>query len=458
MSAPAMETRAGGFTRLLDKHRTLSTYPTGAYRWGLVILTLYANVLCYYDLGLSGLLPLWMSTLHFTTRDFGYFLTISVLLSGIAGLFSGPLADRHGRIVVIYFCLIAQLVLTFANLLMTNFLAFVIVRGLMFVVAGIAQPALSGQIRDLTPRLGRATGFALLGFGATGSQWIWTFIPGETLPHLHTWQSQIWIMSFIGLAIFIPSVIWLKGINLTFRLAVLETESSAAKVSTDVKESITQLPKSARAAYASLLRRWDIWVMAVGSVLMITVPITIQTFGPVMLIQSYKYSAAQASKIASYFFLAQTLFYLPAGLLSDGLHLRKALSFVLSAPLAAVAAWWAAVFYHALPVSTLIMVSIALGGFWSLAYVPWSGFYSEYLEDVDPAVQSTGWSFFLAMFRLWLASAGFLQPIIAQHYGWAAWVWVVAAGVVLFMVSLVAVPGYWGRSTSRAAPRAASAH
>jgi MFS family permease len=457
-AAAATQTRAGNFKQFLDKHRSLDVYPTGSYRWGLVILTLIANVLCYFDLGLSGLLPLWMATLHFTPKDFGYFLTYAVVLSGIAGLFSGPLADRHGRIVVIYSCLVAQLILTFANLLMVNFWTFALVRGLMFAVAGVAQPALSGQIRDLTPRLGRATGYGLLGLGATASQFVWTFVPGVTLSRLHTWESQIWIMSIFGVALFIPSVLWLKGVNATFRLSVIETESSAEKVHAHPAAASSQLPESARAAFAALLRRWEIWVLVVCNVFIITVPITIQTFGPVMFIQSYKYTAAQASKMASYFFLAQTLFYLPGGLLSDFLRLRKALSFVLSMLLMGTTAWWAANFYHGLSPSTVAIICVMFGGLWSLAYVPWQAFYSEYLEDLDPALQSTGWSFFHAMFRLWLASAGFLQPIVAQHYGWAAWIWVVAVGIAIYMASLVVVPGYWRRSNAESHLRAAAAH
>ena len=36
----------------------------------------------------------------------------------------GPLADRHGRVVVIDLCLGVMILLTFANLLMTGFWAF----------------------------------------------------------------------------------------------------------------------------------------------------------------------------------------------------------------------------------------------------------------------------------------------------------------------------------------------
>src|ERR1700688_5118332 len=96
--ATTVQSPAGGLARFLEEHRTLVSYPTGAYRWALLLLTLLGTVLCYFDLGFAGLLPLWMSALHFSAKDFAVFLTYSVVLSGIAGLFSGPLADRHGRV------------------------------------------------------------------------------------------------------------------------------------------------------------------------------------------------------------------------------------------------------------------------------------------------------------------------------------------------------------------------
>jgi MFS family permease len=456
-AAPMAHSHARGFKGFFEEHRTLDTYPTGAYRLSLLVLTLLANVIIYFDVGFSGLLPLWMSSLHFSAKEFGGFLTFAVILSGLAGLVSGPLADRHGRVVVIDTCIVAQVILTFANLLMTNFWSFVLIRGLMFVAAGLAGPATFSLIRDLTPRLGRGSGFGLLGLGATASQWVWTFVPGITLSRLHTWQSQIWIMSFFGVVMLIPAILWLKDVHARFRLTVLETESSAAQVRKDVNLRTAEVPKTARAAFGALLNRWEIWVLVIGNVLIITVPITIQTFGPLMFVQSFKYKPAEASKIASYFFLAQALFYFPSGYLSDLLRLRKALSFVMSAVLAGVVAWWAFTFYHALSPVGLAIVCGLMGAFWDLGYVPWTAFYSEYLEDVMPALQATGWAFQHSVFRFWLASAGFLQPVVAQHYGWGAWVWFVAIGVVVYMISLVVVPGYWGRSTAGLRPAPAHA-
>jgi MFS family permease len=119
-SAPTQVT-SSGVKGYFQAYRTLNTYPTGAHRWGMLALTVGASTLSFYEFGFASLLPLWMSALHFTAKAFAYFLIFSVLLSGVAAMVGGPLADRHGRVVVIDVCLAATLLLTFCNLLMTGF-------------------------------------------------------------------------------------------------------------------------------------------------------------------------------------------------------------------------------------------------------------------------------------------------------------------------------------------------
>ena len=62
----------------------------------------------------------------------------------------GRVADRHGRVVVIDVCLVIIVILTFCNLLMTDFWSFVIVRSLMNIVAGLMWGALGGLTRDMS--------------------------------------------------------------------------------------------------------------------------------------------------------------------------------------------------------------------------------------------------------------------------------------------------------------------
>src|SRR5215469_13381812 len=116
--ATAPHVEAGGFKRYFETNRTLETYPTGLYRWWMVVLAVFATIVAFYEFGFSSMLPLWMPSLHFTLRQFSWFLTCVVFLSGLSAMVGGPLADRHGRVIIIDICAAIVILLTFANLLM----------------------------------------------------------------------------------------------------------------------------------------------------------------------------------------------------------------------------------------------------------------------------------------------------------------------------------------------------
>src|SRR5271167_4781801 len=208
--ANAPQNGTGGIKGYFAAHRTLDVYPTGFRRWWMLLLTVMATIISFYEFGFSALLPLWLPTLHFTQEQFGWFLTGAVFLSGFSAMYGGPLADRHGRVVVIDACLAVMIILTFCNLLMTGFWSFVIVRGLMNLVAGLSWGALGGLTRDMSPRVSRGAAFGLLTLGAVGCIFLWNFICGETLPLFGTWQSQIWIMGILSILMYIPVLLWLK--------------------------------------------------------------------------------------------------------------------------------------------------------------------------------------------------------------------------------------------------------
>jgi MFS family permease len=208
--ATASKAQPGGLKGYFAAHRTLTVYPTGFYRWWMLILAVMATIVLFFEFGFSALLPLWLPALHFTVEQFSWFLTAVVFLSGISAMFGGPLADRHGRVVVIDSCIVVMILLTFANLLMTNFWSFVIIRGSMNLVAGLAWGALGGLTRDMSPRTGRGAAFGLLTLGAVACLWLWNKVPAMTLPIFHTWQSQIVIMGCLAIVLFIPVLFGLK--------------------------------------------------------------------------------------------------------------------------------------------------------------------------------------------------------------------------------------------------------
>jgi len=226
--ANAPQAQSGGIKAYFAEHRTLDVYPTGFRRWWMLLLTVMATIISFYEFGFSALLPLWLPSLHFTLEQFGWFLTAAVFLSAFSAMYGGPLADRHGRVVVIDACLAVMILLTFCNLLMTGFWSFVIIRGLMNMVAGLSWGALGGLTRDMSPRVSRGAAFGLLTLGAVACLWLWNEVPAWTLPIFHTWQSQIVIMGLVASGLFIPVFFCLKDLSPKLRATVMDSEAEGA--------------------------------------------------------------------------------------------------------------------------------------------------------------------------------------------------------------------------------------
>jgi MFS family permease len=451
--ATASKAQPGGLKGYFAAHRTLTVYPTGFYRWWMLILAVMATIVLFFEFGFSALLPLWLPALHFTVEQFSWFLTAVVFLSGISAMFGGPLADRHGRVVVIDSCIVVMILLTFANLLMTNFWSFVIIRGSMNLVAGLAWGALGGLTRDMSPRTGRGAAFGLLTLGAVACLWLWNKVPAMTLPIFHTWQSQIVIMGCLAIVLFIPVLFGLKDLAPNLRLMVVDSETVGT-----VYESGELPPDAAAAGFRQLLGHWESWVLVIGVVAFLTTAITIQSFGPLMFTQAYHYSPAMADEVTARFWLINLVMLVPAGLFSDWLRVRKPITIVLSLVGVALLFWWVKNFFPPLPPAETGMIALVLGGVLASAYIPWCAYFSEFLEDLSPAIQATGWSFFQMVYRTWIAFSAPLLVWVVAHYGWQTWMWATVFGGVLFIASNLAVRGHWRPATSSPAPRMEPAH
>ncbi|MGH7878664.1 MAG: MFS transporter, partial [Candidatus Binataceae bacterium] len=361
----------------------------------------------------------------------------------------------HGRVVVIDVCLVIIVILTFCNLLMTGFWSFVVVRSLMNIVAGLMWGALGGLTRDMSPRVSRGAAFGRLTLGAVACQWLWNFVPAKTLTMFgERWQPQIVIMGVLAIILTIPVLLSLKDLAPALRLTVVGESASEAFESGDLPGAA---PAGAIDAFAQLLGRWETWPIVLGCVAFLTVAITIQTFGPLMFAQAFQFSRPEAAAMTANFWLLNLVMLVPAGLLSDFLRLRKPLSIVLGGVTLAVLVWWLRNFYPPLSRSQLAWVTLVLGGVSASAFIPWCALYSEYLEDLSPALQATGWSFFQMSYRLWIVVSGLMLPYVTRVYGWRVWMELMVVSVVMFMGSLLMLRGYWrpaisGASASHGAP------
>jgi MFS family permease len=412
--------------------RVLNEYPRGAHRWTLLLLTVLAVILASYEFQLAPILSLLLPYLHLSKVGYGYFVSFAVLISAISAFVGGPLADRYGRVVIIDGCLAAVTMLVFANLFIVGIKSFIVVRTVMGIVAGLMAGAGAALVRDMSPRLSRALAFGLLTIGPVGSNYLANFIAGVTLPIYHTWQSQMWIMGFLGIAMYIPIFLFLKDLSPELRLRIYQSEIASIEAEGRRLPAAAELPSSARDAFAALLKHFEPWLMVLPFTVSLSLYIAIQAFGPLMFTESFHYTPAAAAAMCAYFWLGNMGALIVTGLISDRLQIRKPIAILGAMLTAALLIWWIPTFGEALPRHTMTIVATVLGCFLAITSVPWAAQYSEALEEISPALQATGWAFYGLALRAWLAISAPLMLMIAVRYGWAAWIKFALAAILFF--------------------------
>lgn len=416
--------------------RTLDEYPRGYYRWVLLLLTVLASILASYEFQLAPLLPLLLPYIHMSTIAYGLFITFAVGVGAISAFFGGPLADRYGRVALIDACLGAVIVLVFLNLFIYDIKSFVIVRTLMSIAGGLMAGAGAALVRDMSPRLSRALAFGLLTIGPVGANFLANAIAGATLPIYHTWQSQIWITGFLGIAMYVPIALLLKDLSAQLRVQIFRSEVAAMEAEGRAPAA-SELPSSTLDAFGRLLRHSEVWLLVLGVAANLTLYFTIQPFGPLMFTQAFHYTPAEAARMNSYFWLANLAALVLTGIVSDRLQLRKPIAIIGGCLSCALMAWWIPTFGHTMPQTSLAIVASTLGCFLAIGYVPWAAQFSEALEDVSPALQATGWAFFGFIARGWVAISAPLALHVAAKYGWSAWIKVSLAGMALYVLAML---------------------
>jgi len=419
-----------------SQNRTLAEYPLGPHRWALLLMTVLAAVLTSYEFQLAPVLSLLLPYVHLSKIGYGYFVAFTVVISAISAFFGGPLADRYGRVVIIDSCLAVVTVLVFANLLVVGVKSFIVVRTIMGIVAGLMAGALAALVRDMSPRLSRALAFGLLTIGPVGSNYLANFIAGVTLPIYHTWQSQMWIMGFLGIAMYVPIISFLKDLSPELRMRIYQSEMAAIEAEGHRLPAAAELPSSARDAFAKLLKHFEPWLMVLPFTLSLSLYLAIQAFGPLMFTESFHYTPADAAAMCAYFWLGNMGALIVTGLISDRLQMRKPIAVLGAVLISALLLWWIPTFGEALPRGTMTVVATVLGCCLAIYTVPWAAQYSEMLEEISPALQATGWAFYGLIVRGWIAISAPLMLTVAVRYGWAAWMKFALAAFALFGLTM----------------------
>ncbi|WAH37490.1 MFS transporter [Alicyclobacillus dauci] len=421
--------------------RYIMKYPVGWMRIGLLALVIIANIVANYEGELAPVVPLLLPDLHLTITNYGFIVAASAVVSAIVAVISGPWIDKYGRTFFVVAGTIVTAIAVFGMCLVHNTTQFIVVRVIMAIILGVSIPATTGLIRDFTPRVGRALGFGLWTFGPVGANYLAAGVAGATLPIFHnSWKSQFIIMGIFCLVVAIIVAFLIRDLSPGLRAQVVHDNTSVANVNHSAQAQ-NETIASPKLVYGS----FHIWALAIGIVLFLLLYFFTQAFGPIYLVTAFKYSPAEASTLASYFWLANLVALVVIGWVSDRLQLRKIFSFIGVIGLLIFMYFWIHLIGHHVSAGTMMVYTSLQGVLLGFGFGPWMALFSENLEDIHPTLQATGWAIWSFVTNVLVAIAGSITFPVAERFGFAAWFDVCWAGVVIYGVLIFVGRGPWFR-------------
>ncbi|HYW03024.1 MAG TPA: MFS transporter [Gammaproteobacteria bacterium] len=421
-------------TGALFATRQLDHYPTGGRRIFLLFVAVVATVIASYEAQIAPVLPLLMKDIGMSLQQYGFVVMSTVIFAALGAMLFGPVCDRRGRTTVLIPALFGTAVCVFAMTLVDSVATLFVVRAFLGFIEGAVIAASAGLVRDFSPRMGRAVAYGFWTFGPVGSSFMAAAIAGYTLPFLHTWQSQFYIAGGISLVVAVFVLFTMQDLAPEVRHRIMHTASQAVSGSGGTEQARQTADSSMRAA----MRYGRVWAMIVGVTLFLMLYLTLQQFGPKILVDAYHYSPDEAAYLSQYFWLLNLITLIGAGVLSDRLQRRKIVSFVGSIlTLAVMLVWIPLAGSHPSEGSMIALMSL-LGGFFGVTFAPWMAWFSETLEDISTAIQASGWALWTAVLRIYVVITVVPMTFIAQHFGWAPWLWATVGGVVLYILTVIA--------------------
>ncbi|MCL6599832.1 MAG: MFS transporter [Alicyclobacillus macrosporangiidus] len=426
--------------RRLFYERELTEYPVGGRRIWLLFIAILANFVASYEAQISPVLPLLMRDLHMTLGQYGEIASISVVASAVSAMIFGPLADRYGRVRFLVPSLFLTAACVYGMVLVHSVTGLFIARIILAFIEGVAIASTAGQVRDFSPRTGRALAFGFWTFGPVGSNFFANAVAGATLPIFHTWQSQFVIEGTVALAACILILFTIHDLSPQLRAKVIDSVQEVDAVNQQVRRDRLEEPKM-----REILRVPHVWTLTIGISLFLLTYLTIQSFGTTFLVQAFHYDTSQAAAIAKYFWLLNLATLLIAGWISDRLRLRKIVSFVGAVLSVLYMFYFVSLVGQTIPEGQMILYTSLLGGLFGVAYGPWCALFSENAEDIKPSLQSAAWGLFGFVIRVAGIAVALCLPVVVAMGGWGVWLTVSAVGGLIYIPLVFTAKGPWFR-------------
>lgn len=425
--------------------RELDEYPQGPRRRRILAMAVLAVLIGSYEGQIAPVVPLLLADLNIDLTTYGSVSAVATVSGAIAAALGGRLTDHVGRVRLLVPLMAVTALCCFGMTMVHSARDLLVARVVLAFVDGMALATTAPLVRDFSPRLGRAQAFGFWAWGPVGASILAAGLAAWTLPMFHnSWRSQFVIMG--GISLVMSAVIAANIADLSPRLR--------ARIQQAERSVVCTADATHRARGRDLLAHRRLWAHTAGISLWLVPYLSLAMYGQTMLVDSFAVSAAEASAVMSAFWVVVLVALVVVGRISDHLQLRK--PFTLGGTLAAaLVTGYLAVLSGRASVSTgeLMLTGALLGASLAVAYGPWMANYSEDAEDADARLQGTAWGIFGCLSRAVAVLVLLAAPRTVAAAGWATWLAMSVAGLLLFVPAIFLFGGPWRRTGVRSAAR-----
>jgi MFS family permease len=427
----------------LNYVRQLDEYPTGSRRLRILTATVFAILIGSYEAQIAPVVPLLLKDMDMSLTTYGAVSATAALAGAISSYVGGRLTDQLGRVRLLVPLMLVTALCCFGMTLAHSVRDLLIARVILAFVDGFAMASTAPLIRDFSPRLGRAQGFAFWAWGPVGASLLAAAIAGWTLPAFDdSWRSQFVIMGIISAVFSIIIAANIADLSPELRAQIQQSEYQSRQVVTDDRP-----PRA-----GTLFARRNVWAHTVGISLWLVLYLTLALYGQTMIAQTFDLSASKASHVMSGFWLLNLGTLALAGRFSDRLQLRK--PFLLGGTVTVlVVAGYLSLLLGREHVSLvqLTITGALLGGAMGVTYAPWMANYSEDAEDIEPRLQGTAWGVFGFLTKAIGLVTLLVVPRVVEASDWQTWLQVTLVCMALFIPAVFLFNGPWRRPAGASA-------
>ncbi len=389
--------------------RELQHYPDTRHRYSLLAIVVLATVSLYYENYVGGAVATQLlADLNMSFSYYVYVLVIANALGAFASLAAG-LADRFGRAnLVAYGLLITGGLTLFAIPNVTSKLQLGIVTALLGVVEGIILVATPALVRDFSPQLGRASAMGFWTLGPVVGSLVVSQVSSHTLKDLPRWQDQFVICGAVGLVVWAITFFTLRELTPALRDQLMVSVNDTALIEARAKgidvEAALERP------WGHILKPGIIFSALAISVFLLSY-YTAVAFFPIFFQTVQGFNAEQANGLLNWYWSANAISLVVAGVLSDRLRVRK--PFMLFGSVFALVITMLIRYetpHTDVAYSTWAFLLVCVGIYGGFAFACWMASFTETVEANNPALTAYGLAVWGWLLRVVVAVAFLILP------------------------------------------------